>query len=88
MKKILILIIALISITSTSNASFWSISSLDLYKNIDQWIDSLQDKMLDFELNWWQEEKWILKNINNLAKNTQTPICLDESKLYQQVILM
>jgi len=80
MKKILLLIIALLSITSTSNASFWSISSLDLYKNIDQWIDSLQDKMTTFELEWWQEQKWILVEINKLAVINESIACLDESK--------
>jgi hypothetical protein len=80
MKKILILIITLISITNISNASFWSISSLDLYKNIDEWINNLQDNMTNFELEWWQEKKWILSEINKLAKQHQTPECLDESK--------
>lgn len=80
MKKLLILIISLLSITSVSNASFWDASSLDLYKNIDSWINNLQGKMMDFELKWWQKSKWILNGINKIAKNTDVKICLDESK--------
>ncbi len=80
MKKIFIFIITLLSITNIANASFWSVSSLDLYKNIDNWIEWLQDNMISYELEWWNAKTWILKWINKLAKNNNTLECLDQSK--------
>lgn len=80
MKKILISIICLLSITSISNASFWSVSSLNLYNSIDEWIDSLQDRMENFELEWGEESPWILSEMNKYAITNQKPACLDESK--------
>jgi len=80
MHKLLLIIIIFLSITSISNASFWEPSSLDLYLNIDKWIDQLQDRMDTFELKWWEKWKWILSQINKYAIENQEPACLDESK--------
>ena len=80
MHKIIILIICLFSITSQSNAIFWEANSLDLYKNIDKWINELNSKMIDFELKWWEKQTWILKEVNELALFKWKAACLDESK--------
>lgn len=80
MKKSIIFIICFFSIFSRTNAFFWEPSSLDLYKNIDEWIYELEEKMLWFELNWWERNTWILKEINTLAIYNELPECLDESK--------
>lgn len=80
MKKILIFITAIISITWISNADFWSINSLDLYSNIDKWIYWLQEQIQQYELEWWEKKAWILSEINKYAIENQNPACLDESK--------
>lgn len=77
---IFIFISYLLSITNISNADFWSLSSLDLYKNIDAWINWLVIQMTNYELEWWNEKKWILNWINKLAKKNWIEECLDESK--------
>ncbi len=80
MKKKIILMICLLSISYTSNAFFWSPTEIDLYYNIEDWLEELEDKLLEFELNWWQQKKWILKEINVMAKYNEINECLDESK--------
>lgn len=78
MKKNIFLIIYFFSIFSTTNALFWSPNSTDLYKNIDSWLYNLENKMLEFELKWWEKKTWILKEINSLAYRNELPECLDE----------
>ncbi len=80
MKKIVFFIICLFSIINHSNAFFGSATSLDLYKNIDSWIDELQSKMFEYEINWWPEEHWVIEEIHFLAALDNKPICLDKSK--------
>lgn len=80
MKKIIILLLLLLSISTSTNASFWSPTSLNLYKNIDKWFENIKDRMETFELEWWQQKKWILSEINKYAIINQQPACLDESK--------
>lgn len=84
MKKIIISIICLLSIFWTTNAFFWSPTWLDLYKNIDKWIVELEDKMIEFELNWWEENSWIINKINELSELEEIPKCLDEWKNISQ----
>lgn len=79
MKKSIFLIICFFSIFSTTNALFWSPNSTDLYKNIDTWLYKLENKMLEFELKWWERKTWILKEVNQLAEYNEIPRCLDES---------
>lgn len=78
MKKSISLIICFFSIFSTTNALFWSSNSTDLYKNIDSGLYDLENKMLGFELKWWEKKTWILKEINRLAWRNELPECLDE----------
>ena len=84
MKKSIILIICLLSTINLSSASFWSPSSLDLYKNIDKWIDELSGKMKTFELNWWPKESTINQEVNNLAIIEWKQPCLDSWKEISQ----
>lgn len=80
MKKYIFFIICIFSIYSNTNAFFWWWSELDLYKNIDEWIDQLEDKMLIYEANGWLKKTWILKEINELATTKNEKACLDDSK--------
>ncbi len=80
MKKYIFFIICIFSIFSNTNAFFGWGNELDLYKNIDEWIEELEDKMIIYEANWWLKETWILKEINELAKTKNEKACLDESK--------
>ncbi len=79
MQKVIVFIICLLSITSVTNAFFWSPSSLDLYKNIDKWIKTTEDKLLNFELEWWKKETGISAEINHLAQINNIKPCLDET---------
>ena len=80
MKKNSILIILFFCIYSPINAFFWEPTSIDLYKNIDSWIDTLEDNMLSFELNGSSENTGIIKEINLFAISEWEKACLDESK--------
>lgn len=80
MKKYLIFIISFFCIFNQSNAFFWLWNELDLYKNIDSWIDELEWKMISYEANWWLNNTWILKEINNIATLKKEKPCLDDSK--------
>jgi len=79
-RYIVFLIIWILSIFGTTNAFFWSASSLDLYKNIDTWINELDDKLFEFEINGWIKWTSILEEINELAINDKYIECLDVSK--------
>ena len=79
MKKYIVIIISFFCIFSNWNAFFWWPSELDMFKNIDSWVEELEDKMLLFEANWWTEEKWILEEINGIAKIKKEKVCLDDS---------
>jgi len=80
MKKYIIVIISFFSIFTYSNAFFWWGNELDLFNNIDTWIDELEHKMIQFEANWWTQKKWILKEINRLSKIKNEKECLDDGK--------
>ena len=40
----------------------------------------LEDKMINYELQWWEKKEWILSWINKLAETNNITVCLDESK--------
>lgn len=80
MKKSLLVIICLFSILWNTNAFFWSPSSLDLYKNIDKWINELNNKILRIELTGWENDTSLIEEINKLAVLNDKKWCLDEAK--------
>ena len=84
MKKSIILIICLLSTINLTSASFWSPTSLDLYKNIDKWIYELEDKMKTYELYGWPKRTNINKEVNNLALIEWNNPCLDNWKEMSQ----
>jgi len=81
MKKVVLFIICFFSVISFSNAFFGSSESLDLYKNIDSWIEELWDHMIEYEINWWPENDWVIEEIHFLAYLDAKPLCLDKSKI-------
>jgi len=75
MKKSIFFIICFLSIFLwKTNAFFWDPSSLDLYKNIDLWVEKLEDKLLENELNGSSN---ISNEINKLALLEDLPECLN-----------
>lgn len=80
MKKIISITAFFILSLQTSVAFFLDNWSLDLYKNIDSGYYKLKNKVIEKEL-WWEDQKWIAKWINKLAKREWYDQCLDESKV-------
>lgn len=79
MVKKIFIVLCLLCIILPTNAYFWSASSTDLYRNIDSGLYNLEDKMLWYELNWWDSKTGIIKEINKLAQYNDIQVCLDES---------
>ena len=84
MKKSIILIICLLSTINITSASFWSPSSLDLYKNIDKWINELNDKIRWLALTGWPRRTTINKEVNNIAITEWKEPCLSSSNIISQ----
>lgn len=80
MRKYIIIIICFFSIFTNWNAFFWWWNELDLFKNIDSWIDELENKMMIYEANGWLKKTWISKEINELWGINNLKKCLDDSK--------
>lgn len=67
MKKIIVFIICLISFSSTVKAFLWEDLWLNLYNDIDEWIEDLETKQYEYELSWKWE--WITESVNNLINS-------------------
>jgi len=81
MKKIIIIFIYLLSIINYSNADFWSPTSLNLYNNIDRWYQNMNERMETYELKWWEQNNWLLPQLNKYAILNQETPCLNENKV-------
>jgi hypothetical protein len=81
MKNIIIICCSIFLLINNINAFFWDADSLNLYKNIDSWVNELQEKMLDIEINWYEIDNTINKEIHELAKLEKLPLCLKEWKI-------
>jgi len=58
------------------NAFLWQWSWLNLYNDIEKWIDDLTLKNFKYEISWWW--KSISKEINKNLKNTGRPECIKD----------
>jgi len=58
------------------NAFLWQWSWLNLYNDIEKWMDDLTLKNFKYEISWWWES--ISKEINKNLKNTGKPECIKE----------
>lgn len=77
MKIYIFFIICFLCILNNWNAFFWWTDELDLYNNIYDWIDELENKMTFLEAKWWENWEWIWTEINKKAKIKWKKECLD-----------
>ncbi len=63
-KKILLHISILLLLTSRVSAFLWESSSIDLYKDIELWMQDIELKNFEYEIKWWWND--ISKELNRV----------------------
>ena len=66
LKKILTLSILYICSFWVAGAFLWEDAWLNLYKDIEKWLENLEAKNFEYELNWWWKSAW--EEVNRLLE--------------------